>query len=76
MRKRYVDEEYESLKITEEEKKSVEAYSGFNYQLYNNLLEPGIENEMDYYETGTLLDFDANRIKRIIISPLYKNKKV
>ena len=79
MKKRFPNRKYESLELTEEERKAVEAYSGIFHEVVNNALEPGIENEKAFHKTLGMQKYDEDSIKRMIMvipnlySALYKN---
>ena len=79
MKKRFYDKEYKSLKLSEEEKEAIRSYTGLFHEIINNILEPGIDNEKDFYKKSCLIEYDSETIERAIrtitqlYSALYKN---
>ncbi len=79
MKKRFDDKEYKSLKLSEEEKDAIRSYTGLFHEIINNILEPGIDNEKDFYKKSCLNEYDSETIERAIrtitqlYSALYKN---
>ncbi len=79
MKKKFQDQVYKSLEITEEEKEALRTYKGIFYEVINNMLEPGIENEIAFNNTTGVYKLDASVIRRAITiiermyAALYKN---